>query len=355
MADDFETQLEALRTALPPLKEKWAAFFKALGEIGPLPPEAQDIHLGASLEEGYLLPAEMVFVRGARDGRPVLMPPDQITRVKTAQAALNAAIPEPLARLTEGLRASIYTVPDRNAALHRAFDEVWFPFLKDCLPPDALAQLNVPVTAGLYDLNEDEIVLKLHNPPKTTEVPASDEDIEKRIAALAEATADALSRNRSVIARGIADLRALVPSEARGALQLSLASEKAEHLPVIGCSLSQQPSGADAPRIDWNGLRKIREHMRQDLAKDDNPAFGPWPEVLARFGLPAHMIPHDLNLWDRCYREALIAAFEPAKWRATLFPVQTDDSPRRGVEPVQLHVPDPDKVRRWGKLARFIP
>ncbi len=355
MADGFEAQLEALRIALPPLKPKWAFFFKALGDIGPLPPEANDIHLGATIEEGQVLPAHLVFVRGARDGRAVLMPPEQGARVKAAQKALNAAIPDQLARQTEALHAAIYETPDRNAALRRIFDDVWFPFVKDCVPPGALERLNVPVQAGLYDLNEDEILLKLHNPPKAAVEPVSDDDIEQRIAALAEATAQALRRNRAVIARGLADLRAVVPAEARGTLHLSLVSETPQHLPQIGCDLSQQPNGADAPQLDWSGLRKLRQCMDQTLAKDSTPAFGPWPEVLSRFGLPADLIPYDLNLWDRCYRDALVDAFEPQKWRLALYPVQTRERARTGPEPVQLHVPDPDKVRRWGKLARFIP
>lgn len=151
-SDDFETQLVALKELASETRDGWRDVLRAVAAIPPLPAEAGMIRLAATIDGDYLLPAETVLV-GDKDGRSLALDADRKARVQKARDAIWDAAPQEVLDCAYALRGTVFKQPSQNTALHKVYDEVWFPLLRDCVPPGLFADCPVAVKCGLFDFD----------------------------------------------------------------------------------------------------------------------------------------------------------------------------------------------------------
>jgi len=163
-SDDFIAQLAALKERAATTVEPWAEVLRCVAAIPPLPPEAATIRLASTIEGDYLLAAESVLV-GTEDGRSVVCEGDQKSRLDKARKAIWQAAPPEVLDLSYALRGTVFRQDAQNAALHKVYDELWFPLLRQSLPSGLFDGFPVAVKCGLFDFDGGLLEISLHEGP----------------------------------------------------------------------------------------------------------------------------------------------------------------------------------------------
>lgn len=162
-AETFEYIIADYTSRLVKLQTPWKDALAAVAQIMPDSPDAESIHLASTIEEDCLLPAQTVIVRYAGGACTSLSPSGQV-RLKHAQAKIWKAAPDDLRQASYTLRAEVFRQRPQNDALHAVYKDIQFPFLRSCVERDLFDAVHLPITAGLFDFEGNQLSATLYMP-----------------------------------------------------------------------------------------------------------------------------------------------------------------------------------------------